>query len=194
MTDNTTDTTATSIETLSEPGTLTDVDDVPYERKTREFDDRMFERLRERHEAIDGLVQVAVTTSDGRLLLQGWDGPRAWAPPGFSVGGGQDWVVAANNGIRKLTGADITLNGVLLVDDLTFRHAETGETISTYGVSFGASLVDEDGEFAENPTPDQSNPRVDENMALEWFTEMPDNVDEEHADHIELFLDYARSE
>jgi hypothetical protein len=193
MTDNPPRLEVSTLDSLSDPTTLVD-EGVPIEENVRECDHEKFEGLRERYDAIDGVVQVAVTTSDGRLLLQGWDGASAWAPPGFSVHPGKDWLADTRERTEQLTGVDVCIDDVLLVDDLTFEHAETGETFSAYGVSFGASLADEDSEFAENPTFGADSPLADEDMALAWVTDVPDDVNENHRDEIERFLEYAGPE
>lgn len=182
------------LDSLSDPESLFEDEDIPFQETVKTFERRQFQRLRQRHETIDGLVQVALTTADGRLLLQGWEGRSKWAPPGFSVGAMQNWAGAAKNGFEQLTGVEVTLDEILLVEELTFRCAGTGESFTAYGVSYAGSLVDEDSEFVENPTVDEGSEVAEGNVALDWFTAVPEDVNEEYREYVERFVAHAQGE
>lgn len=180
-----------TIDSLADPTALRDRADVVYEEVTRDLEREKFEGLRERYDAIDGIAQVGVTTSDGRLLLQAWDGDSAWAPPGGDVEPGQDWVVAARRSIEHLIGVDVVIDDAELLEHLTFRLAgEAGTSFSSYGVSFSASLVDEESTFATDPTlSDDLDIPDDYDVALGWFDGVPEGVNENHVQDIEILLD-----
>jgi ADP-ribose pyrophosphatase YjhB (NUDIX family) len=185
MTRTTTD--DSTIESLADPETLHEREDVAYDEDHREFEREKFEALAERYDAIDGAIQVGVTTEDGRLLLQGPDG---WAPPGGNVKADEDWVEAARRNIEGKTGAAIEIDDAELLERLIFRlDGDEERTITSYAVTFSASLVDEDSEFAESPTiADDLDLPADYDLAYEWFDEVPEDAHENHVDHIELFF------
>jgi len=189
MTDNSATDEESTIDSLSDPEALRSRDDVPFESVERVLEREQFEALQERYDSIDGAVQVALTTANGRLLLQGFDGDSHWAPPGGEVDPGQDWVEAARDSIERLTGVDVEIGDAVLVEHLTFRPENDEETgFTAYGVSFTASLIDEDSEFARNPTFAIDVPE-EYDWTLGWFDGVPEEANPNHVDHIEMFLD-----
>lgn len=189
MTDQPAQDEKSTLDSLSDPEALRGRDDVPFEEVERELDEDQYEALRERYDAIDGVVQIALTTDDGRLLLQGFDGASSWAPPGGEVDPDQDWVEAARDSIERLTGVEVEIDDAVLVEHLTFRPEDDEETgFTAYGVSFSASLGDEDSEFARNPTLAIDIPE-EYDWTFGWFDSVPEDANPNHVGHIELFLD-----
>lgn len=194
MTDTTSKTDESTIDSLADPTALLDREDVPVEATTRTLEAEKFEGLRERYDAIDGVVQIGLLDDD-RLLLQGWDGASAWAPPGGSVMPGQDWVTAARESMEALIGLDVRIEAIALLEELTFELADGDESFSAYGVSVTATLAEENDDyreaFVDDPAIDSESPMADQEMALDWFTEIPDDANENHIDHIERFLSFT---
>lgn len=176
------------VQSLSNPESLLDADAVPVESVTRDLDPEQFEARRERYAAIDGVVQIGLVDGDGRILLQGWDGASAWAPPGGTVDPGRDWVEAAREDIERLTGVAVSVDRAVLVEDLTFRRTASDESFSAYGVSFLASLDGDAEAFRAEPTVADGSRFADEDVALEWFAAVPDDANDSHVDHVETFL------
>lgn len=177
-----------TLDSLSDPEALRGREDVPFDSVERVLEPEPFESLRERYEKIDGVVQVGLTTEDGRLLLQGFDGASNWAPPGGEVDPDQDWVEAARTSMERLTGVDIEIDDAAFVEHLTFRLADNEERgFTSYGVSFTASLVDDDTKFAEIPIL-AIDPPEEYDWTLGWFDSVPEDANPNHVEHIEQFL------
>jgi ADP-ribose pyrophosphatase YjhB (NUDIX family) len=183
-----------TIDSLSDPEALRGREDVPFDSVERVLDSEPFESLRDRYEKIDGVVQIGLTTADGRLLLQGFDGASNWAPPGGEVDPGQDWVEAARTSMERLTGVAIEIDDAAFVEHLTFRLTDDEERgFTSYGVSFTASLVDDDSEFDRNPTL-AIDPPEEYDWTLAWFDSVPEDANPNHVEHIEQFLETATSD
>lgn len=189
MTDNATQTDESTINSLADPEAVLDREDVLVEATTRTLDPEKFAGLEERYDAIEGVVQMGLLDDEGRLLLQGWDGASAWAPPGGSVVPGQDWAAAARESMEALTGISVRITEIALVEELTFELAGGDDSFSAYGVSFTVTSDRLPEEFLDDPTFDAESPLAEEEMALGWFTEMPDDVNENHIRDVELWLD-----
>lgn len=197
MRDHTSKTEESTIDSLETPEELLDDEEVPVETNYRELEDETFEALQDRYDTMDGVIQFALTTDDGELLLQGWDGASAWAPPGGKViadrASDMDWIDAAKKSAEVELGVDIDVHEVLLIEELHFQRSDGTDEFSSYGVSFGASLVNEDTEFIENPAFPDESPFADEDMTLAWVTDVPEDINENHREHIEQFLAYAKA-
>lgn len=197
MRDHPSKTAESTIDSLETPEELLDNDEIPVETKYRELEDEKFEALQDRYDTMDGVIQFAITTDDGELLLQGWDGASAWAPPGGEViadrPGDVDWIDAAKKSAEVELGVDIDIHEVLLIEELHFQQSDGTAEFSSYGVSFGASLVNEDTEFIENPAFPEESQFADEDMTLAWVTDVPEDINENHREHIEDFLAYAQA-
>jgi hypothetical protein len=192
MTDHTTQTEAHRIDSLSDPEELVDNEAIPVNTNRKELEDEKFEALRERYEGIDGVIQFAITSDEGELLLQGWNGASEWAPPGGETRPGEDWVVEAERSADAVFGIEIDVDGVLFIEELQFERADGTEAFSSYGVSFGASVAADDDDFVESPEFPDESPFAGENMALTWVREVPPDSNENHREHIEQFLAYAQ--
>ncbi len=177
------------IDSLSDPETLRDRG-VRFDPVERSLEREQFEGLRERYDAIAGVVQVGLTTDDGRVLLEGSTESGGWAPPGGSVDPGEDWVASARSSMERQTGTDVEIDGAVLVEELTFRlEGDPDESFAGYGVTFAASLASAADAFVENPTiVDHPLLPEDHDRTFEWFEAVPEDVNENHAEHVALFL------
>ncbi len=179
------------IESLSNPKSLIEEEDVEYVEKTREFEEEKFEALKERYEKIDGVVMVGVTNEDGEVLLQYTD--ENWDPPGGNVKQGEDWVEAARKNMERLTGEDITIDQPKSYELYEFKSKKDGSSFEAGTVLFEGSLIDENTEFLEDPKPIEevaSKYREhDVEIDLGWFDEVPKDAHPNHLDHIRIFLD-----
>lgn len=185
--------TGASIETLADPETLRDTPGVAVETVERTLDDETFEGLRRFHADIAGVVQVGLTTADGRLLLEGSTTEGGWAPPGGPVRPDSDWVAAARETMEAQTGAAIEIDRVLLYEELSFQQAGIPDrSFTSTGVSFAASLADPeaDADFLETPRiVDHPHLPADHDRTFAWFDGVPTDAHPNHIDHIELFLE-----
>ncbi|WP_232701305.1 hypothetical protein [Halobacterium wangiae] len=173
---------------LTDPDSLRERDDVVVEEVTRPMPDEKFEALRERYDAIAGVVQVGLTHEDAVLL---W-GEESAAPPGGSVDGGEDWVAAARDAMEDLTGQQVEIDDPLLLEVTHFaRESDESETFPAPSVHFGASLVDPDPAFVSDPSApeDFEHPMFEDPPQLQWVEAVTDAVDENHAHHVDLYLD-----
>ena len=184
------DSNSESIDELADPEQLRGRDDVPYTEVRRTLSGEPFEGLREHYSSIDGVVQVGITTENGRLLLQGSTESGGWAPPGGAVRPGEDWVEAARRAMETQTGVPVTIDAVERYERLVFEHKDDPQRqFSAPGVSFSASPSDpppgflSDPDIAENPQlPD------DHDRTFAWFESVPDDARPNHVEHIEMFL------
>lgn len=177
------------MESLSDPESLRDREDVAFDEQSRSIDRETFEALRERYDAIDGVVQVGVTSDDGAVLL--W-GPDGWAPPGGDVEPGEDWAAAARRAIEELAGVSVDIDGPELVERIEFGvEDEADSRFPAYNVLFGASLPDDTGPADVEVVDDLDHPYFDDGTDLElaWFDEVPEDAHANHEDHVRLFLD-----
>ena len=174
---------------LADPRTLRDRDDVEFVEDERTFPDETFEGLRERYDAIEGVVQVGITTDDGEVLLWGDD---TVAPPGGDVETGEDWAAAARRAMEALTGQRVAVDRPVLVEWTQFcRESDESERFPAPSVHFEASLVDPDSAFLGEPAvpADFEHPMFEDDPVLDWYEGVPENVHENHAHHVELYVD-----
>lgn len=186
MEDNT-----TAIDSLPDPANLEKVDSVPVETVTRTVDTEQFEALRDYYADISGVVQVGITTTDDELLLQGSETDGQWAPPGGHVKPDEDWVEAAQRRMETQTGTGISIDGIELLEHLAFElESDPGTSFTSYGVSFRASLADPASSFREDPAIVE-HPQLSEthDQTFSWFSSVPEDANENHVDHIELFIE-----
>ncbi|QKG93284.1 NUDIX domain-containing protein [Halorubrum sp. SS7] len=179
------------VESLRDPETLLDRDAVAVERVARGLDAESYEARRERYEDIDGVVQLGVTDGDGRVLLQDWNGTGEWAPPGGTVDPGEDWAAAARRSAERLTGVSVGVDGAVLVEDLRFERRDGSASFSAYGVSFVLSLAETAPSFREDPTVAPGSRFSGGDAELAWVSAVPDDTNENHVDHVDLFLRFA---
>jgi len=175
-----------STSSLTDPDALRDRDDVVVEERERPMPDEKFEALRERYDAIAGVVQVGLT-NDGEVLL--W-GDEDAAPPGGSVGDGDDWVAAARDAMEALTGQSVSVDEPLLLEVTYFhREGDEGERFPAPSVHFAASLDNPDAEWVADPEAPEGyeNPMFEGLPELDWY-DSTEGVDENHAHHVEHYL------
>lgn len=173
---------------VRDPDVLRDRDDVVVEESTRPIADEKFEALRERYDVIAGVVQIGLTNDDAVLL---W-GDEGVAPPGGSVQDGEDWVATARDTMESLTGQRVEVEDPLMLEVTHFaRESDESETFPASSVHFAASLVDPDPEFLGDPTPpeDFEHPMFEDLPTLQWVDEVTEDVEDNHAHHVELYLD-----
>jgi ADP-ribose pyrophosphatase YjhB (NUDIX family) len=179
------------VASLRDPEVLLDRDPVAVERVTRTLDADRYEAQRERYDDIEGVVQLGVTDGDGRVLVQDWNGTGEWAPPGGTVDPGDDWVAAARRSAERLTGVSVDVDGAVLVEDLRFERRDGSASFSAYGVSFVLSLAEPAPSFREDPAVAPASRFADGDAELDWVSDVPADANENHVDHVELFLRYA---
>jgi len=178
------------IESLADPKTLRARADVPDTEVRRTLGAQAFEGMQSHYDGIDGVVQVGITTEDGKLLLQGSTESGDWAPPGGSVRPGEDWVDAARRTMETQTGVEVTVDTVELYEHLVFEHEDDPRRRFTApGVSFAASLAEAPPEFLHDPDIVE-HPQLpdDHDQTFAWFGGVPDDARETHVEHIEMFL------
>lgn len=185
---------APPVETLPDPDSLRARDDVEYLERERAFDAEKFERLRERYDGIDGVVQVGVTTHAGSVLLMKYGRDGQWAPPGGDVRPGDDWAAAARRGIEELTGVAVRVDAVERLERTEFRReGDPADSFTADSLFVRASLADDERAFRENPeipaALDHEYFGDGDDLSLAWFDEVPADVSPNHADHVRIFLD-----
>ena len=187
VTDDPTTSDGVSIETLDDPESLRD-GTVPVEEVDRVVPAAQFEGLREHYDNVAGVVQVGITDEDGRVLLQGSPEDGDWAPPGGPVEPGADWVAAAKRTMESQTGVDIEIRDVRLLERLRFRPADGEETVSSWGVTFGAAVEDE--RFLRDPEiVDHPYLPAEHEQTFAWFDAVPEDANNNHVEHVELFVE-----
>lgn len=175
------------------PATLETEPGVRVESRPRELPVETFEGVRKRYDAIDGVVMVGVTGSDGAVLLQG---EETVVPPGGDVEPGEDWLDAAARNVEELTGQPVAVDGAKLVEYTTWTEAGGEESFRTASVHVEATL-DQDADGAETFRADPTPPAVvehkyyqdDEAPTFGWYDTVPESVHENHVEHVELYLD-----
>ena len=174
---------------LTDPDSLRDRDGVVVEEAERPMPDEKYEALRERYDAIAGVVQVGLTNDGGEVLL--W-GDESAAPPGGNVDAGEDWVVAAREAMENLTGHQVEIDHPLMLEVTQFqRESDESDSFPAPSVHFAASLVDPDPAFLDDPTvpEDFEHPMFEEPPTIRWFDAVTDDVHENHAHHVELYVE-----
>ncbi len=176
---------------IHDPATLIEREDIQFEEKTRSFDQEKFEALRDRYDSIAGVVQVGVVNENDDVLLLG---PDEWVPPGGDVEVNEDWVTAARRAIDEWAGIAVDIDEVKLVELTNFHANGDDETqFSAYVVTFQATLANDNQEFLDEPTTaeDLNHKYVSDGEAVElaWFGEMPKDVHENHERHVRIFIE-----
>lgn len=163
---------------------------VRVEERTRELEREKFDGLRKRYDAIDGVVMVGVTTTDGEVLLLG---EETVVPLGGDVEPGEDWLAAACRNVEELTGQPVSVEEAKLVEYTTWRSAGGEASFRTATVHFEASLEADAPEFRAQPTPpadvEHKHYQENERPTLGWYDGVPEAVHENHVEHVELYLD-----
>ncbi|AGN01837.1 hypothetical protein L593_09460 [Salinarchaeum sp. Harcht-Bsk1] len=156
------------IDSLTDPATLTERDDVPVSQDEME------------HESADhcstdiaGRVAVGVTNDDGQTLLLCNEEHGVALLPHGSVQPGEDWLVAARREIEAQTGVEIALDGIELLRDIDHVIAgEDGVHTSTYGLIFTATPAGGDIQDCK-----QSADAGSDRWYAGWFDGVPEHLD-----------------
>ncbi|MFB6068580.1 MAG: hypothetical protein ABEJ90_01475 [Halobacterium sp.] len=177
---------------FDDPAELRARDGVEVVDRQRPMPDEKFEALRDRYDAIEGVVQVALTDGDGRVLLWGVEDA---APPGGSVDGGEDWVAAAQSAMEDVTGQAVRVEEPVFLEVTEFhREGDESESFPAPSVHFAASLVDSDEAFVEDPSVPEGfeHPMFEEDPELDWYAAVTDDVHENHRHHVERYLEWGQ--
>lgn len=180
--------------TLSDPDVLRTRDDVEYLERERAFDAETFEWLRERYDAIAGVVQVGVTTDAGSVLLVKYGRNGQWAPPGGDVRPGDDWAAAARRGIEELTGVAVTVDVVERLERTEFRReGDPDGSFAADSCFVRASLAGDEPGFRASPEIpadfDHDYLGDGDDLSIAWFDGVPADVNPNHEAHVRIFLD-----
>jgi ADP-ribose pyrophosphatase YjhB (NUDIX family) len=174
---------------ISDPEQLRDREDVAVVEGERTFGREQFYALRRRYGAIEGVVQVGITNDEGEVLL--W-GNEEWSPPGGDVEKGEEWASAARRTMEELLGVSVRIDGVERVEFTDFcLEGDEDERFRADTVFFEASVVDAPGFVADPTVPEDMEHKYfpdPEEVSVAWFDEVTEDVTENHAEHVRLFL------
>lgn len=182
---------ADDLDAFADPEAVREREGVVSEERDRTVPIEQFEALRERYAQLDGIVQFGIRRDDGRVLLAGDD---AYAPVGGDVTPGDDWATAAADAMANVTGRSVRVEDVVAFERTTF-HPEGDREGSVHAdcAFFVASLVDPDPAFLDDPSfrDGLEHPLygADTDTTLAWFDAVTDDVNENHAHHVEWLLD-----
>jgi len=117
-----------------------------------------------------GWVVVALTFDPaGRVLLIEEPWADGWLAPGGACKPGESLDAAVKREIDEETGVEASPVAPRAVDEFTFEHERTGETIGWTLVCFEA--------IADDPTIDRDPSVDDEEITdIRWFEHLPENV------------------
>jgi len=185
-----------TVESLSDPETLRDRDDVAFRDEETVLGPGEYEDVRERVERVAGLVLAGVVDDEGRTLLVNREGcSRGWMLPGSVVAPGDDWAAAGRRAVERMTGVTVAVHGPAAVRRTVYRPAEgeaVAESQSTASPD-GKHPVSNDVVWRASPTgggtlPDA--PVVDgDEWDAGWFDDLPQDVDAADEDDVRLFVD-----
>lgn len=185
MVDHDTDATA-GIDSLTDPKTLADREDVPFDEETQAVTETEFER----RDAWDGVAVVGATTDDGDLLLAKLADGHGWMLPNGPVEPGDDYLVAAAHWAESMTGVAIAVDGIEHVHRKHYR-TDSGRETTGYHVVLRGSPVDGTAVADDPGLPGQDVETVG------WFADPPTDADWDHSDFkddIRRFLSKAPSD
>ena len=164
--------------------------DVPVRTTERTFERDSFEALRERYDAIAGVVQVGVV-ADGAVLLAGDD---VWSPLGGEVLPGEDWAAAVREVLEPVLGRELVVERpVGAVEGRFVLELNPDGSFTAPTAFFAATLAEADESFRENPRfpADLDHPMYGDGFDLGWFESVPEDVHSNHVEDVELLLDAA---
>jgi hypothetical protein len=174
---------ATTVESITDPESLRDRDDVRFTEETAVLDREMYESVRGQSETDDGAALVGVTNDDGEVLLK--NTCTGWLAPGANVAPGDDWTTAARREAESWLAVAVELDAVEHVRRIDHRveGEDTQDRVDDpfYLVFFRASLAP--GETAPVDSGDEDAPDV------AWFDEVPAGVDEDLEEDVAVFFD-----
>jgi hypothetical protein len=173
----------TVAESLTDPESLRDRDDVAFTEETDVLDRETYETVREQSETDDGAALVGVTNDDGEVLLK--DTCTGWLAPGVNVAPDDDWTTAARREAESWLDVAVELDDVEHARRIDHRVEgdDTPDRIDDpfYLVFFRASLAP--GETPPVDSDDEDAPD------LEWFDEVSAGVDGDLEEDVEVFFD-----
>lgn len=179
MSEQTTSETAveSTIDELTDPGTLTDREDVEHREETRTVGPGGLDPW----EPIDGVVVVGVTGGDGDVLLVDLDDRHGWALPHGPVRPGQDYVDAGEQFVKHHAGLDVEVTHPERVRHVEYQRVDdAGRTTVDFLVVAARPATDTEGNDAA----------VLDSPDVGWFDAIPDDVtDGDQSEDVRLFLD-----
>lgn len=163
------------VDAFDGPGSLADDDRIELREETREGDADTVDMFA----GVEGVAAVAPVRADGAVLL--WEGPRGWTLPFIFVEPGDDWVETAEVVVAELTGVAFDLDTVERARRVETTAAD-GDNATHHEIVFRTETVgDADAAALDAFEADDEHPDVD------WFAEVPADVDQER--DVRLFLD-----
>lgn len=168
------------MDALYDPESLRDRPDIEFVEERQPIPTAEFDTTEDR---IESHAVVGITNTNGEVLLMD-DGEHGWTLTAFPVEDGDEWTAVARLGIERVTGREITLEGVERVRRVEFVEDGPGDhRFDMYDVLFGAEPVEGRPVAEEFEGPGQTR------WELEWFDTVPDGVGGGLADDIRLFIE-----
>lgn len=189
-----TDDTST-VESLTDPETLRDREGVAFREEETVLDPAEYEDVRERVENVAGLVLVGVTDDERRTLLVNRDGcTRGWMLPGGVVSPDENWVAAGRRAVERLTGVAVEIHGPAEARRTVYRPAEGTPQGRATPQGDDDRCVTHDVVWHGSPAGDATLPdapvSVDgDEWDVEWFHDLPHDVDAADEADVRLFVD-----
>jgi len=199
---------ATTVESITDPESLRDRDDVRFTEETAVLDRETYESVRGQSEVGDGAALVGITNDDGEVLLK--DTCTGWLPPGGNVAPDGDWAAVARQQAESWTGVAVELDAIERVRriDRRLEGADPSETpaLPFHVVYFRASPAageavagdsapdgsddSASGESDDSASDDGDGPDENDEDApeVQWFGEVPEGVDQNHEDDVGVFF------
>lgn len=170
-----------TLDSLADPESLADRDDVEYLTETNEVDADEFAQAREDLEPLGGWAVVGTTNDDGRVLLMD-DGSHGWTLPAAPVDVGDDWVATAETAIADLTGVSGSIRQPERVRRIDYHEEDgDGHLVVHHVVLRAASL-------SGAPVADDPTIGCDTAVDVRWTASLPEDVEGVVADDARLFL------
>ncbi|QLH78767.1 NUDIX domain-containing protein [Halosimplex rubrum] len=126
---------------LRDPESLREEPGVDFREQEQVVDDEAFEQAVEGAENQSGLVVVAVTDEQDRLLLVDSEWVDGWTLPNGPVGADEDWAVAADRWAEDELHFPVQIEEPKLVIRTETRTEDGDESVVGYTVAFAASLI-----------------------------------------------------
>ncbi|QLH83615.1 NUDIX domain-containing protein [Halosimplex pelagicum] len=126
---------------LRDPESLREEPGVDFREQEQVVDSEAFEQATEGAENQSGLVVVAVTDEQGRLLLVDSEWVDGWTLPNGPVGADEDWAVAADRWSEDELNFPVQIEQPELVIRTETRTEDGDESVVGYTVAFAASLI-----------------------------------------------------
>jgi len=126
---------------IRDPESLREEPGVDFREQEQVVDSEAFEQAVEGAANQSGLVVVAVTDEQGRLLLVDSEWVDGWTLPNGPVGADEDWAVAADRWGEDELSFPVQIERPELVIRTETRTEDGDESVVGYTVAFGASLI-----------------------------------------------------